>query len=308
MTASRATDDASPTRCSQISALDEPLPGTATHVGAWLCLEHPAPWGRDIFDGTAFGAELTPLLKARVDDAGIRLMLIRRPGRAADDAGAGRAVYLARSHPDHVQCARLTVDTPRDLLDVDFAWAADPAAPLPGSTVTGPITLVCTHGRRDVCCAIDGRPIAAALAGAAHPTADHVWECSHTGGHRFAPSMIVLPTGYSYGRVSAGDAAAAVRGIAGGVLPSAGLRGRSCWDQPGQAAELAVRERLAGERIPLNALTVRSDGPDARIVAHQDGRRWRIATRTEPLAPRAASCGAAPKTVAAVRVEAVAPL
>ncbi|GAA4804693.1 sucrase ferredoxin [Tomitella cavernea] len=302
------TPAADPLRCSQISALDEPLRGTATHVGAWLCLEHPAPWGRDIFDGTAFGDELTALLKARVDDAGTRLMLIRRPGRPAGDAGTGRAVYLARSHPDRVQCARLTVDTPRDLLDVDLTWATDPAATPPGHAVTDPVTLVCTHGRRDVCCAIDGRPIAATLAGAPHPTAEHVWECSHTGGHRFAPSMIVLPTGYSYGRVGADEAEAAVRGIAGGTLPTAGLRGRSCWDQPGQAAELAVRERLAAERVPLNALVVHSDGPDSRTVAHRDGRQWRIATRTEPLAPRTSSCGAAPKAVAAVRVEAVTPL
>ena len=30
---------------------------------------------------------------------------------------------------------------------------------------------------------------------------DEVWECTHLGGHRFAPTALVLPTGYSYGRL-----------------------------------------------------------------------------------------------------------
>lgn len=311
-----APPSGAPARCAQISALDEPLPGTATRVGGWVCLEHPAPWGRDIFDGTAFGPELTALLQERVDTAGVRLMLLRRPGRAA--VGAGRTVYLAQSHPEHTRCAELTVDSPWDLLDLDLAWAAPGAAagPPPGTPVTAPVTLVCTHGRRDVCCALGGRPVAAALTdGNSLPAqaADHVWECSHTGGHRFAPSMIVLPTGYSYGRVDADDAAAAVRAIADGTLSPRGLRGRSCWDQAGQAAELAVRRRLGDEQVPPDALTVRHDADDGgdaegvRTVAHRDGRRWRVSTRTAPLSPRAASCGAEPKTVAAVHVTGIEP-
>lgn len=308
-------------RCSALSARDEPLAGTATRVGGWVCLEHPSPWGRDVLDGTALGPALTPLLRERLDAAGLRLMLIRRHGREGAAIAGGRTVYLAQSHPAHARCARLTVDSPWDLLELDLSWAAPGPhpGPPPGRPVTDPVTLVCTHGRRDVCCAIGGRPIAGALSvagalgGAALPPAlaAHVWECSHTGGHRFAPSMIVLPTGYSYGRVTAAEAADAVRGIAAGRLPGAGLRGRSCWDARGQVAELAVRRLLAGEHVPLGALAV-VDPPRAddgeRTVVHRDGRRWRASTRTERLPPRAASCGAAPKPVTAAHVTGVEPV
>lgn len=301
-------------RCARLSAFDEPLEGTATRVGGWVCLEHPSPWGRDVLDGTAFGAQLAERLRAHVDAAGLRLMLIRRPGRPAMGPAA-RRVYLAQSHPHRARCTEFTVDSPDDLLDLDLSCAAPDApagTPWPGRAVADPVTLVCTHGRRDQCCAIDGRPVAAALAA---DGAD-VWECSHTGGHRFAPSMIVLPTGYSYGRVSPADARAAVAAIRAGRLSPQGLRGRSCWGPAGQVAELAVRRSLPGEDVPLDALAavptdpVDADpadagpadaGPTAHLVTHRDGRRWRIATRTQALAPRATSCGGGPKPVTAAR-------
>ena len=51
------------------------------------------------------------------------------------------------------------------------------------AAVHGPVVVVCTHGRRDVCCAERGRPLAAATA-LEHPGA--VWESTHVGGDRFA--------------------------------------------------------------------------------------------------------------------------
>ena len=62
----------------------------------------------------------------------------------------------------------------------------------------GPILLVCTHGVHDTCCALRGRPVAAALA-ARWP--GQVWECSHVGGDRFAPNVVVLPDGFYYGNL-----------------------------------------------------------------------------------------------------------
>ena len=41
------------------------------------------------------------------------------------------------------------------------------------------MVLVCTHGTRDACCAVRGRPIVAALARA---LPEQVWECTHLGG------------------------------------------------------------------------------------------------------------------------------
>lgn len=281
-------------RCSQLSARDEPLPGTTTVVQRWLCLEHRGPWGRDILDGAAFGTELSAQLRAHTEAAGVRLMLMHRPGRSGQEA-LKSTVLLANSHPSQAWCESLNVAGPADLLDLDLSLLAG-AAPGLGARVADPVTLVCTHGKRDVCCAVWGRPIAASLTAAG----EDVWECSHTGGHRFAPSMISLPTGYSWGRLGIAESAHAVRELAAGRLPMTGLRGRGCWDAAGQAAELAVRELVAD--APLNALTVTASDADTRLVAHADGRSWSVRVGFETLPARTVSCGADPKPVKAARV------
>jgi len=284
--------------CSALSATDEPLAGTAAHVTGWVCLEFPGAWGRDVLDGTALGPDLARELDARADAAGVRVMFIRRPGRstAAPDR---RTVLLAQSHPARSWCERLEIAFPEDLLDMDLGLIAGTAPGL-GTPVTDPVVLVCAHGKRDQCCAVLGRPVAAGLAA---EFGDAVWECSHTGGHRFAPSLILLPTGYTYGRLSTQESADAVRAAARGEVYPTGLRGRSCWDAPGQVAELAVRDLVdaAADELTVDANSV---------VAHRDGRRWVVDLDQRELPPRPASCGAAPKPVrpvVATGVRALAP-
>ncbi|MBV9923283.1 MAG: hypothetical protein JOY78_20875 [Pseudonocardia sp.] len=81
----------------------------------------------------------------------------------------------------------ITVAGPSDLIDLPLP---EPGARLPGRPVDDPLLLVCTHGRRDRCCALDGRALVRALVEAGEPD---VWECSHLSGHRFAPTALVLP-------------------------------------------------------------------------------------------------------------------
>ena len=283
--------------CSALSALDEPLAGTAAQVTAWLCLEHVGAWGRDVFAGEAFGPQLSERLQAHVDAAGVRLLLIRRPGRAA--AKHTRTVLFARSAPDGTWCERFEVSSPADLLDLDLAAAVDP--PGLGESVTAPVALVCAHGKRDQCCAVLGRPVAAGLA---ERFGDAVWECSHTGGHRFAPSMILLPAGYTYGRLDEKESAEAIVAASRGEVHLPGLRGRSCWPPPGQAAEIVVREQITAAANDLHV-----SGPaDRPIVRHRDGRSWAVPVTGIDLPPRPASCGAQAKPVRALVAGDVTPL
>ena len=56
--------------------------------------------------------------------------------------------------------------------------------------------LVCTHGRRDTCCGARGMELLNQLV--RRPNFGpplRLWRTSHTGGHRFAPTAIVLPAG-----------------------------------------------------------------------------------------------------------------
>ncbi len=285
------------------------MPGSATEVGGWVLLEHHGPWGRDVFDGVAFDPELSAALEAAVDAAGVRLLLIRPPGRI-DPADAGHRLLLAPSSPTHTWLEQTTLDRPADLLDLDLSALRGPAPGI-GDPAGGPVTLVCTHGRRDRCCAVDGRPVAAALDAAGLP----VWECSHTGGHRFAAVSITVPTGYNYGRLAPDEAVAAARGLADGRVPLEGLRGRSCYDAHGQAAEVAVRraEAKAGREYGPGAVRVgeaalepagedRAEQVHATAVRVDGGPDYTVRTVIDPLAARPVSCGADPKPVHPVRV------
>ena len=62
--------------------------------------------------------------------------------------------------------------------------------------------LICTHGSRDRCCGTLGGKLYAQAA-KRHPSI--VWQTSHVGGHRFAPTLLSLPQGLMYGRVQEED-------------------------------------------------------------------------------------------------------
>ena len=111
-----------------------------------------------------------------------------------------------------------------------------------GEPDPAPLYLVCTHGKHDPCCAARGRPVATALA-AVRP--GRVWQVSHLGGCRFAPSVLVLPLGLMYGRVPASAAAELVAAAEAGEVMPALLRGRIGVPPAAQAALGFAHEQLA---------------------------------------------------------------
>ncbi|WP_019932925.1 sucrase ferredoxin [Nocardia sp. BMG111209] len=288
--------------CSAAAAVDIPLPGTATRVTGWLCVEQPGAWGRDVIGDEVLGPEITAELAPRVKAAKVRPTLIRRPGRS--EFTGVRTVLLASSHPGRSWCERLEITDLKQLLDLDLDLLNGPAPGLGVPVADSPI-LVCTHGKRDQCCALLGRPIAARLA-AEYP--DRVWECSHTGGHRFAPAMVLLPVGLTFGRLDEDAAAAVVAAADRDELPLTGFRGRSGCSPLEQVAEIAVRQQIsdpAGMPGADDLSVAEMPGAEptgdpatfagAALVTHRDGRRWQVTAHTVAYAPRQASCGAAPK-------------
>lgn len=182
-----------------------------------------------------------------------RVTLIRRPG-SSHRAGHRRRWYLADSRPGHESLRGGCFGDERELLDV-----LDAIGGAVGRPVGNPLYLVCTHGRHDACCAVRGRPVAAALAGQ-HP--DRTWECSHVGGDRFAANLVILPHGFYYGHVPASEAVALVRAHDAGVVEPRWLRGRSSVPPAVQAAQhharLVTGERGVDAFVPRG---VEADGP-----------------------------------------------
>ncbi|MEU3411835.1 MULTISPECIES: sucrase ferredoxin [unclassified Streptomyces] len=288
-------------RCATVSrGLDEPVAGTAATATTWLLLEQPGPWGAKALTSSHLDPALGRALEAAADGTGVRVALIRRPGRHADPGPPPmRQVYAAHTVPGRLWLHGAATRDPRRLLDLDFAALGTGDHRSFGTALGGrphrgdPLALVCTNGKRDRCCALLGRPLATELVASG---VRGVWEVTHLGGHRFAPTVLVLPYGYAYGRAGAHTVKEALHGVREGRVLVEGCRGCSAWGRPGQAAELAVRTAAREYRAGVLSV-VRTDGAAPRwqvTVAHADGRRWRVAVaQGAALPPRPESCGAA---------------
>ncbi|MER5968785.1 sucrase ferredoxin [Streptomyces sp. NPDC002055] len=294
--------------------LAEPVEATAATAPTWLLIEQPGPWGAKAATSSHLDPELGRALERAAQGTGVRVALIRRPGPHADPHGpAPRRVHVAHTLPGRswIRTAELGsgtgADGPEQLLDLDFAaLGAGRHQGLWEAYEGGPLALVCTNGKRDRCCALLGRPLAAELAADGD---ESVWEVTHIGGHRFAPTFMLLPYGYAYGRATAHTAKGALEAARLGRIVTAGSRGRSAWDRPGQAADLAVR-RLTGEdredALDIVRTEALPEGPPPHwtvTVAHTDGRSWQVeVARSAAEPPRPESCGAAPGSPARMDV------
>ncbi|MEV5609604.1 sucrase/ferredoxin-like family protein [Streptomyces sp. NPDC052225] len=291
--------------------LAEPLAGTAATARTWLLIEQPGPWGAKALTSSHLDPDVGRALEAAAEGTGVRVALIRRPGRHADcHAPARHQVYVAHTAPGNAWLRSTTVDDPEVLTHLDFAsLGAGEHGGFGAPHVGAPLALVCTNGKRDRCCALLGRPLASELALSGE---EGVWEVTHLGGHRFSPTLLVLPYGYAYGRATAADVKEILHAVRSGRIVTEGCRGSSAWDRPGQAAELAVRQAASvdGADVLILVQTDAVDGDGAPswevTVAHADGRRWHVTVaQGASLPPRPESCGAALASPARMDVVAV---
>ncbi|MCC9739044.1 sucrase ferredoxin [Streptomyces sp. MNU89] len=292
--------------------LSEPLAGTAATARTWLLIEQPGPWGAKALTSSHLDPVLGRALETAAAGTGVRVALIRRPGRHADHPGGReRRVHVAHTLPGRSWTRTALLADPEDLLALDFpALGAGEHGGLWEPYEGDPLVLVCTNGKRDRCCALLGRPLVDELAA----TGEAVWEVTHIGGHRFAPTLFVLPYGYAYGRVTARAVKEILHAVRDGQVVTANARGRSAWERPAQAADLAVREHTGEDRADALRITRTEPRPAGAAepggwsvtVEHTDGRLWRVEVgRGASLPPRPESCGAVPGSPARMDVTAL---
>lgn len=224
------------TRCSiEWSRADLPAWGTAARADFYACLEVPGPWGAKaatearLLDPTV-GRELENV----VEQLGGRLVLIRHPERRTIGAEP-LTMLVSGGFAAGGWLRRLEVASPQEALAWVRWWGGQG---VPEGDDGGAAMLVCSHARRDQCCALAGRPVLAALTREVGP--ESIWEASHLGGHRFAPTMLLLPTGQVLGRLNAVAAISAYRAAEDHALWPGGARkdrGRSHLPPEQQAAE-----------------------------------------------------------------------
>jgi len=264
------------------------LYATAAPVSRWLLVEQPGHWGWDAL-ASRTTPELAAQLTAAATLAGVRIVLIRRPGRSV--AGSSKAWAYVDSRPGHELTRWGSYAQYPELLD-------GPLGGVGGRPDPEPIYLVCAHGRHDACCAIRGRPVAAALTRLA---GSQVWECSHIGGDRFAANVVVLPEGLYYGHVTVDAVPALLAAHRAGEVLLPLLRGRSALPAPAQAAQHFAREMLAEHRLAALAPRAvdRTGAQLWRVVLARAGGDVTVAVRGEPVEPQRLTCSAG--RVASVR-------
>ncbi len=219
------------------SASAEPLAATASRIDGWIVLEYRGLWDRDVLGGSLLSDELKDHVREQLHLLGpSRLLFVKKPERRAQDR---RQVWFGTSRPGSERFFHLEVDHLNDLEGFDFAGSLSGDG-LPGVPVEHPLLVVCTHGKRDRCCAKNGRPLYDALR--REGESDWVWQSTHVGGDRFAGNVVVLPQALYYGRVEVEDAAALLGTHAAGRIDLDRYRGRAAYTFQVQAAEHAIRE------------------------------------------------------------------
>lgn len=208
--------------------------GSTAELPALVLVEWPLPWPHDVSD--------IPELAAAARHGGARVMTVVPQH---DDGGGGdgrmRVVHHRRLTANRLAGVdhRVPIEEVPALLDV---LLADPQSDhLDLTSAVGeapPEVLVCAHGRRDPCCGRGGTLLHVELE--ARRTGARVWRCSHTGGHRFAPTAITLPDGraWAYSDADLLDSVVKRTGDVQDLAPHD--RGSSGFDQWAQVVDHAL--------------------------------------------------------------------
>lgn len=222
--------------CSELSRQrGEPKYGTASVGEVWLLVEYPFWWGAQAFHDSELAVEVkAQFTRALKSIPRARLLFIKQePSRRRP-----LSFFVVRARPREPFIVEFKLDAYAELLQLDIVAAASGQFSRAGVRRTEPLFLVCTHGRRDKCCAKFGYALYRNLHAAGEA---HVWQSSHVGGDRFAANLICFPHGLFYAHVTDADARTIIDAYRAQEIVLNKYRGRACYPHPVQAAEYFVR-------------------------------------------------------------------
>jgi len=236
-----------PFYCSELSrGSGEKTFGTASTGGVWLLVEYAGAWGPRVLEQSTLPPEVKGFLRQTLHSIPHSRLLFIKRGRAG---GQTFSFFVVRCREREPFVVRYELDAYARLPELDVAAAAS-GRPAQGGRVTRePLYLVCTHGRRDKCCAKFGVPLYKGLR-ECEPGREQVWQSSHVGGDRFAANLVCFPHGLFYAHAGAESGARILSAYREGRLSLADeFRGRSCYAYPIQAAEFFVRREAGLEAV-----------------------------------------------------------
>ena len=191
--------------CSELSQLLEEDPiGTAPIWDKCIVIELPSPWSAKIEESKKFDKSITRHID-KLNQAGqsIRLQCIL-PDKQYSKPGMRRVILFTKDSELLISAHRLEYLIPEEqLTDLCMSILETRQQPIKYENFKQEYEsmrdiLVCTHGNRDRCCGSIAVPLYNRLRNEHRKSPDRVnsiriWRTSHTGGHRFAPTVIDLP-------------------------------------------------------------------------------------------------------------------
>lgn len=224
------------TLCAECSEMvGEPLAATTPRTLHWLLLEYDGAWEANALAASSLPDPIKAHLNAQMEQLGdARFQFIKRSGTRQ-----GIRFYAVCTRPGQTALYRFDLVNYDELLVIDLKPVME--GKHPELRVSEQLMLVCTNGKKDIACAKLGIPLVQALE---TEFKGKVWQTTHIGGHRFAGTLVTLPDGHYYGRVSPAEVPALAAAVREGRIAPAHYRGRCGLPPPAQAAEIALRERL----------------------------------------------------------------
>jgi len=219
-------------------AIAEPMIGTAVFSKVWLFLEYNQLWNAKATSDN----NLPQLVKAWLAEQGAlvngRLQFIKQPRGER----TGFVFFVACFADTNSRVYRFDLANYEDLLGLDLPAIVAGEPRFAVNLTNERQLLVCTNGKRDVCCTLHGVALLRALAEAGVTS---LWETTHLGGHRFAPTLLTLPDGLNYGRITPQDVPELITHLQNRILWLEILRGRVCFETVVQVAEKFLRQETA---------------------------------------------------------------
>lgn len=228
-----------------------PIIGNAPETRRWLLLEYRGPWGPKVIPYSSLSRGVKDYLQHLTQAIPqMKVLFIKQPARK-EIPGLKLYLFDCSNSP---KLASIDLTEHDDLLKIEVEKFFS-TAPDMFSLSKEELYLICTNGKKDRCCAKFGLPF---YSGLCSRFGESVWQCSHFGGHKYAPTFMHFPTGNCYGRLKLTDLQRFSTGVANGDNPAAIFRGRIGIAKVAQAAEFFLQKSLEqplGIRFNLSAIT-----------------------------------------------------
>lgn len=215
-----------PFYCSNVSReVGEDLIGSATPYQTFILVECPFPWTANAFDSKWIPQDLRNLVasvkaaRLPVQFLAVKQIVNQSLGQEINLDGSTRLLIYQRRSDRFCQGYyryEWDIHQPAELTPLIQSFFQGQVLSEPDGNRLVRDLLVCVHGSHDKCCAKYGFPFSrqaiATIAQVKTKLQTHqdsleqptirMWQTSHFGGHRFAPTLIDFPTGRYYGRMT----------------------------------------------------------------------------------------------------------